>query len=394
MSGIESLFPRMHRIRTIALIVGVVAMIACIAGAFFNPVQFFHAYLIGYLFLLGTTLGSMGLVMLYHLTSGYWGLITRRIFEAASRVLPLLAIMTIPLLFALPRLYPWTHPEVVAADPLLAAKQFYLTVPLFIIRQIIYFALWLGIAYNLNRWSSRQDQTDDPKVLKKLRFLSGPGLVIYCLSVTFAAVDWIMSLQPHYYSTTFGFRIITGQAVNGLAFGVLFALLFSGYDPIARLITLKRLRDLGNMMLASIMLWAYIAFTEFLIIWAGNIPHEISWYLSRFKAGWGRIAWALIALHFFLPFFLLLQRAIKHRPHILAGIAGWLLLMRWIELFWMVEPSEHRTLYLHWMDVLVTIGLGGFWLAVFLWQLEKKPLMPVYDPLYLEQPDEQPTVPA
>ncbi len=394
MSGIESLVPRMHRIRVASAAVGILALIPCVIGAFFRPAQFFHSYLIGYLFVLGTTLGSMGLVMLYHLTSGYWGLIMRRILEAATRVLLLVALFTIPLLFGLPQLYPWTHSSAVNSDALLQAKQFYLTVPFFVIRQIIYFILWLIIGYYLNRWSSLQDETDDPEVLRKLRFLSGPGIVLYCLSVTFAAVDWIMSLEPHYYSTTFGFRLITGQAVNGLAFGVLLALLLSSYEPVASLITLKRLRDLGNMMLASIMLWAYIAFTEFLIIWAGNIPAETAWYRHRFWAGWGRLAWVLIIVQFFIPFFMLLQRAVKHRPRILAGVAGLLLFMRLVELFWMVEPSEHPTFLLHWMDILIPVGLGGLWFTVFLWQIEKKPLMPKFDPLYVEQPDEQPTAPA
>ena len=315
-------------------------MIPCIAGAFFKPAQFFHSYLIAYLFLLGTTLGSLALVMLYHLTSGYWGLILRALLEAASRRLPLLALLTVPLLFGLPHLYEWTHPEAVRSDPLLQAKQFYLTVPFFTFRQVIYFAIWLSLAYSINRLSSRQDSADDPEILRKLRFLSGPGLLLYGVSITFAAMDWVMSLEPHYYSTTFGFRLMTGQAVAALSFGVLAAMLLSGADAIGGLITKKRLRDLGNLMLASILLWAYIAFTEYLIIWAGNLPHETSWFRNRFWAGWGVLAWCLLALHFFVPFFLLLQRKVKHRPALLAGIAAWLLLMRLAELFWMVEPPR------------------------------------------------------
>jgi hypothetical protein len=182
--------------------------------------------------------------------------------------------------------------------------------------------------------------------------------------------------------------------VNALSFGVLAAMLLSGFEPIASLITKRRLRDLGNLMLASILLWAYIAFTEYLIIWAGNIPHETSWFRHRFWAGWGRLAWLLLALHFFVPFFLLLQRAVKHRPALLAGIAAWLLFMRLAELFWMVEPSRNSNFLLHWMDILLPVGLGGIWLALFLWQIEKRPLVPAYDPLYLEQLDEHPTVTA
>ncbi len=391
MSEIEEILPQVRRIRYSALGTGVVAAVPCIAGAFSEPRQFFHAYLIGYLYLLGTTLGSMGLVMLYHLTSGYWGLITRRLFESASRTLPLVALLTVPLLFALPRIYQWTSHAAVASDPRLQAKQFYLTTPLFIVREILYFAIWLTLAYFLNRWSAEQDLRDDPAVLKKLRCLSAPGLVLYCVSITFAAVDWLMSLEPHYYSTTFGFRIITGQAVNAMSFGVVISMALADRNPIASLITKKRLRDLGNLIFAMIMLWAYIAFTEFLIVWAGNIPDETSWFRHRFWAGWGKLAWLLLTFHFFVPFFLLLQRAVKHRPRLLMGVAGWLLFMRAVELFWMIEPSEHPRFVLHWMDIVVPIGMGGIWLGVFFWQLEKRPLMPRHDPLFEEQPHEQAT---
>jgi len=391
MSEIEAILPQVKRIRYSALGVGIIALVPCVIGAFFDTRQFFHSYLIAYLYVLGTTLGSMGLVMLYHLTSGYWGLITRRLLESASRTLPLVALFTIPLLIGLPQIYQWTNAAAVAADRRLQAKQFYLTTPLFVIREIIYFALWFAMAYFLNRWSAEQDATDDPAVLKRLRFISAPGLVLLCLSITFAGVDWLMSLEPHYYSTTFGFRIITGQAVNAMAFSVVLAMALAAKNPIAPLITKKRLRDLGNMLFAMIMLWAYIGFTEFLIIWAGNIPDETAWFRHRFWAGWGRLAWLLLTFHFFVPFFLLLQRAVKHRPRLLMGVAAWLLFMRVVELFWMVEPSEHAWFVLHWMDVLVPVGLAGIWLSVFLWQLGERPLMPAHDPLFEEQPREQQT---
>jgi hypothetical protein len=393
MSDVESLFPRMHRIRYASLAIGIVTLIPCLFGAFYQPAQFFHSYLIAYLYILSFALGATGMIMVYHLTSGYWGLITRRIMESAARTLPLLALMTIPLLFGLSQLYPWSHPGA-ASDELLRAKKFYMTVPFFVIRQFIYFAVWIGISHFLNRWSSEQDRTDDPRVLKNLRFVSGPGLLLLALTITFAAVDWIMSLEPHYYSTTFGFRLITYQALTGLTFATLIALLLAKHGPIAPLIDHKRLRDLGNMVLASLILWGYIAFTEYLIVWAGDIPKETSWFRHRFWAGWGRLAWLLVALRFFVPFFLLLMRAIKHRPRILAGVAAWILLTSWIELFWMVEPSEHSTFFLHWMNLPVSIGLIGFWLAAFLWQLEKRPLMPLHDPLFQEKPDEQSTVPG
>lgn len=394
MSGIESVEPRLRRIRLVALAAGLAAVASGIVAALFQPSQFFRSYLIGYTLLLGTALGSAGLLMLHHLTSGYWGLITRRIFESAARTLPLIAVFTIPLLFGLSHLYAWTNPQTVAADPLLQVKQFYLNTPFFLVRQLVYFLIWILVALSLTKWSARQDASDDPFVLERLRFFSGPGLLLYCLAITFAAVDWVMSLEPHYFSTTFGFRLITGHAVSAAAFAIAVAMLLSSIDPIAPLINRKRLRDLGNILLTLIMLWAYIAFTEYLIVWAGNIPEETSWFIRRFHAGWGAFAWFLIIFHFFVPFFFLLQRSVKHRPLMLAGVALWLLLMRWSELLWIVGPVHHQGFFVHWLDIVVPAGLAGIWLAVFLHQLTKRPLVPVYDPLLREPVDGESRVTA
>jgi hypothetical protein len=363
------------------LIAGVGAITVCVIGAFFSPSQFFHSYLIGYLLLLGTTLGAAGFLMLHHLTGGYWGLILRRILEAVIRTLPLIALFTIPLLFGLHFIYRWADPSAVAADPLLQSKQFYLTIPLFLIRQILYFIIWFTIGFFLLKFSKQQDQSDEPGILQRLRLTSGPGSVLLCLAITFAAVDWIMSIEPHFYSTTFGLRLITGEAVSGLSFAVIAAMALSSVDPISSLLTEKRLRDLGNLMLAFIMLWAYIAFTEYLIVWAGDIPEETSWFVRRFSGGWKTLAWLLILFHFFIPFFLLLQRAVKRRPWLLAAIACWLLVMRWLELLWMVEPSKHASFHLDWMNILAPIGLTGIWLSVFLRGIQKRPLVPRFDPL-------------
>lgn len=394
MSRIEDAFPKIRRAQAFLLAAGTAALALGAAGLFYDPAQFFRSYLIGYLFLLGTALGCMGFLMLYHLTSGFWGLILRRLFEAASRTLPLMALLTVPLLLGLPQLYQWTSPEAVASDHYLQVKQFYLTVPFFVLRQVLYFAIWLALAYFLNKWSAVQDTRGDDAILRRLRSVSGPGILLYGITITFAAVDWLMSLEPQYYSTTFGFRLITGQAVNGLAFGISAAMLLSRFDPVAPLVTRKHLRDMGNLMLAAVMLWAYIAFTEYLIVWAGNLPAETSWFRRRFSGGWDMVAALLMALHFFVPFLLLLQRAVKHRPRLLAGVCIWLLLMRWVELLWMIGPSRHPSFFVHWMDLLVPAGMAGIWAAAFLRQFVKRPLVPAFDPLLQEAVHERGTAPA
>ncbi len=369
-----------RKAQSFSLIVGVIAIALCAIGGFVNPRQFFHSYLIAFVYCVGLSLGSMALVMVYHLTSGYWGLILRRTFESAYRTLPLVALFAVPVMFGVPRLYGWAN-AAASSDKLVQHKLAYLNPRFFILRTIIYFAVWLTLAHFLHRWSAAQDRSGDPIVLRRLRALSGPGAIIYGFTITFAAIDWVMSLEPEFFSTTFGFLFITGQAVNAMAFGIVVAALLSGTDPVSRLLNKDRLRDIGNMLLASIMLWAYIAFTGFLIIWAGNLPDETSWYRHRFYAGWGILAGFLIALHFAVPFLMLLMRGVKQRIRVLMWVGALLLLMRLVDIFWMVEPSEHSKLLVHWMDILAPIGLVGIWLTVFLSQLGKMPLVPAHDPL-------------
>jgi hypothetical protein len=385
-SGGDALTGRIKKIRTACMGVGIIGLAPCVAGAFFEPKQFYHSYLLGYVFWIGIALGSLSFLMVHHLTSGRWGVLTRRIFESALCTLPLMAAYAIPLLFGLSRLYKWTDAAAAAADPKLQAKQFYLNYPSFYGRQAVYFIIWLILAYFLYQWSSAQDKdkTEGPNPLHKMRYLSGPGLILTGGAISFFVIDWVMALEPKFYSTVFGFQFMTSQALDGLAFAVFIAMLLSKIEPISELVNEKVLRDLGNLLLASLMLWAYIAFIEFLVIWLGDIPDKISWYLRRFSGGWNWLIWALVALHFFIPFLLLLQRSIKQRPRLLMSAAAWLLFFRLVYLFWMIEPAEHPFIYLHWMDVLAPLGMGGFWLAVFLWSYARRSLTPVNDPLYQE----------
>jgi hypothetical protein len=364
-----------------ALIAGAAALILCAIGLFFDPDQFFRAYLVGFMFWLGVTLGCMGLMALHYLSGGGWGLVVRRIFEAASRTFPVLLILFIPVALGIHNLYIWSHADVVANEPLLQHKSAYLNVPFFLVRAAIYFAIWMTLSYFLNKWSLEQDRTGDQALNLRLQLLSGPTLVVYAATVTLAAVDWVMSLDPHWFSTIFGMIFMGGQGISALCFAIAIALMLMREDrPLAGVIKPTYIHDLGKLLLAFVMLWAYFSFSQFLIIWAGNLPEEIPFYVRRLQGGWGAAGLALVVLHFALPFLLLLSRDLKRDARKLVNVAALLVVMRLVDLYWIIAPTVHHDyFFIPWMYVLAPIGLGGIWFAAFIWQLKKRPLLPIGD---------------
>jgi hypothetical protein len=369
-----------------AAVMGVVALAASVAGAFAAPQQFFRSYLIGYLLITGIALGALALLMIQHIISGEWGYIGRRAFEAATRTLPVLLIAFIPLALGLSELYEWAVPEHVAGDELLEHKAAYLNVTFFLIRTVIYFAIWIGLAFQLNRWSKAQDR-GEPADLRRFQLVSGIGLLLFGLTVTFASVDWVMSLEPHWFSTIYGMQFVIGIVLSALAFMVPVLVLLSKYEPMSRHIERKHYHDFGNLMLAFVLLWAYLAFSQYLITWSGNLPEEIPWYLNRMQGGWQYIGLLLVVFHFAVPFFLLLSRATKRSARILSRVAVAILVLRLVDLIWLVEPAFTSSLRVHWMDVAAPIGIGGVWLAIFTRQLKALPLLPVNDPRFAGTPE-------
>ncbi len=379
--------PALARLQQRALVVGAVGLAAAVLGALVDADQFFRSWLIGFLFCLGLALGSLGLLMLQHMSGGQWGLVARRVFEAASRTLPVVALMFIPLLFGLRDLFEWARPEAVQASAVLRSKAPYLNVQFFIVRAVIYFAIWLGCSVLLNRWSAEQDRGGAATPAESVRFraVSAPGLLAYVLTMTFASVDWIMSLDPEWYSTIFGLLTVAGQALVSLAFAI--AILATVYPSGAfgDRVGPRQFHDLGKLLLAFVMLWAYLAFSQFLIIWSGNLPEEIPWYLERMRGGWGVVALLIVVGHFALPFALLLSRDLKHRASLLAKVALVVIGMRLVDLIWLVAPTrEHGGFPVHWMDVAIPAGLMGTWLFVFARQLRSRPLLPFRDPYFEE----------
>ena len=388
----QSLTAAIERLRRPALVAGIVALGACAAGAIASPGAFFRGYLFAYVFFTGLSLGCLAIVMLHHSTGGAWGIPIRRILESGTRTLPLIAILFLPIALGMKHLYSWSRPEEVAKDALLQAKEAYLNVPFFLARAAFYFAVWIATAYFVNRWSLEQDHAGSPALTRKLQLLSAGGLVAYGLTMTFASIDWVMSLEPHWFSTMYGVLYIAGQALNALAFVTAALVLMSGEKPFSGFVRSSHFHDLGKLLLAFVMFWSYVAFAQYLIIWAGNLPEEIPWYLRRLHGGWGWLGAALVVLHFALPFLLLLPEGANRNSRILVTVAGLVVLMRFVDVYWLVRPVFTQTsssatsarFEVHWLDLAAAVGIGGIWLAVFLWQLEERPLLPVNDPEFVE----------
>jgi hypothetical protein len=367
------------------LIVGLIALAVSLVGALFTPRQFFQSYLFAYVFLIGLVIGSLAVLMMQYLTGGAWGIILRRVLESVTRTMPLMILLFVPLLFGLHWIYIWTHSEIVSAEPVLQHKHAFLNVPFFLIRAGLYFVCWLAFALLLNHWSRIQDVTGEPRLAWWLEHISGPGLFVLAITLTLAMVDWAMSIEPRWYSTIYAVIYMAGDVLAALAFGIGVVLLLGRSAPFVYILRPKHWRDLGNMLLAFVMLWAYCAFSQYLLIWSGNLRDEIKWYLPRQSGGWGWIALALIVFHFFLPFLLLLSRQVKERSLLLFSVVVIVLALRFVDVYWLIGPAFspfHFTI--SWLHFIIPIGIGGVWLASFTNQLTKRPLLPLNDP-YAEE---------
>jgi hypothetical protein len=338
-----------------------------------------------YLWCLGATLGCLALGMVHQLSGGAWGVVIRRELGAATRVLPVMTLLFFPIVLGTSQLYPWTDRTLVATDEGLQHTHTYLNVPFFLARAVVYFAVWNALVYFLNRWSLQQDETGDPRLARRMQRLSAGGLLAYGLTVTFASFDWLMSLEPHWYSTIYGVLIMGGQGLTALAFLIACLAWLSRRPPLNRIVVRDHFHDLGNLLLAFVMLWAYFSFSQYLIIWAGNLPAEIAWYLHRLKTGWRAIGISLMLLHFGVPFAVLLSRTVKRDANILMTVGLAMLAMRLVDLFWLTAPEfHHEGVTVSVLDLLLPIALGGIWLGCFVWQLRGRAILPVYDPEFNE----------
>ena len=374
------------RVQTGGWTVGGVALLVAIFGAFASPDKFYQSYLFSYLLVLGLTLGSLGLLMLQHLTGGGWGIIIRRPLEAAAQNIWLVMLMFVPVVLGMNSLYrAWLNPELRKAEPLSPFQQRYLTSTGFLIRAVIYFAVWCALIWIFNRWSLRQDLDREDRALRRqFKLLAGPGIILYVVAMTFASIDWVMSLSPHWASTIYGFIFVAGQAISAMSLMIAVVVLLSGSQPFAGVLHKRHLHDLAKLLFAFNMLWAYFDFSQLLIIWSGNQPEEITFYRSRLSGGWGVIAVIVLVFHFAVPFLLLLSQDVKRNARLVSKIALWMIFMRLVDLFWMTRPEFTARALPTWLDIVVPVALIGLWVGFFAMNLKQRPLLPLGDPKLAE----------
>jgi len=379
------LHPRLRQIGQLGWKVGAASLLLGVVMAFASggAKLFFQSYLVSFIFWFGLGLGSMAWLMVHHMTEGRWGFVTQRILEAGSRTLPLLFVIFLPFLFfGAPVIYPWWHG---AESHVVANKALYLVPWFFILRAFIYFAIWLTLMHFLNKWSRVMESTRNPLISLNYRWAAAPGIVLYVFSMTFAMTDWGMSLEPEWFSTIYGFLFCVGQGLSSMCFTVIILSLFYNKPPLSTYVTPDRFHDLGKLMLAFTILWAYMSFAQFLITWSGNQPEEIKYYLPRFGGELKTVFSFLIVFHFFVPFFILLSRQRKRVPVRLRRIAFYIMAVRIVDILWVITPAYHPGhLFAHpvepLMHITTFIGIGGLWISRYVYQLKQLPILPLFDP--------------
>jgi hypothetical protein len=351
-------------------LIAIVAIIVGSAVAWFGwsraPEQFYYSYLVAWVFWTNLSAGALGLVLLHNLTGGNWGIAIRPIARAAANVLPLMAILCVPIAHHTERIYEWADPYLVEHDAILQHKAPYLNTDGFQLRALGYFVFWFLLLILL-AWQHRASPVPESKVDRRFRRLSGQGLALHGIAVTFASVDWLMSLEPHWFSSIYGVIVFTSQGLIALAFAIVVRAAIDRRVETLPEPEVNVLHDLGKLLLSFVMFWAYVAFSQFLLIWYGNLPEEVIWYNKRLEGQWAPVALALVAFHFFVPFIVLLSRKWKRDPLRLGAVSLLIIVIDWVYFLWMVEPAAERgrLSYVPWLDLGLTAAIGGVWWLMF-----------------------------
>jgi hypothetical protein len=385
----------LNRLRTFALGMGGIGFIVWAVGLYFNVEQGLRSWLLGFIFWGGISIGGLGILMLQYLTGGAWGVVIRRIVEAASRTLLVTFFLWIPLAIGVNQLYEWSH--LPANDYTREIRGDYLTQTWWVVRGVMYFALFGVMAYLLNSWSAKQDKSADHEEAAKWLGLatkfSGPTMVIYVIVITLATVDWVMSLDPHWFSTIWGLLFTAGWALSCFCFSILMLAYLGDRAPMNRVLGKRHFHDIGKLILALVMVWAYFNFSQLLIIFSGNIPEETGWYLTRMTTGWFYVGMVLILFHFAFPYLFLLKQDWKRNAKMLASISIFILFMRLVDMFFLISPNPRIATHgeslilsesFSWLDIAGPVAVGGIWLWYFFGQLLNRPIVPVMDP-FLEK---------
>jgi hypothetical protein len=345
------------------------------------PTEFYPSYLVAYVFWISIMLGALFLTLLHHVSNAIWSTVLRRITESLAMTVPVMLVLFIPVWFGIQNLYHWSDAEAVAADHLLQAKSAYLNVPFFIIRSVLYFVVWMVLALILYRTSLKQDQNYTPAQARIFRTVSAPGIILFAITITFAAFDWLMSLDPHWYSTIFGLYIFAGSFLSALAFITLTGLFLRRKNLLRDVITLEHYHDLAKLMFSFTIFWGYMAFSQYFLIWYANIPEETIFFRHRWEGSWKYISLLLVFGQFLIPFLGLMTRAAKRNTVFLAFISVWILLMHFFDLYWIVMPNfKVYEFYLSAIDLIIFLAIGGIFVSAFLYIYLKKALIPLNDP--------------
>jgi len=364
-----------------ALLIGVVALLLSGVGLLLQRERFFYSYLTAVVFWATIGTGALFFVMLHHLVSARWSVVLRRLTENLMALLPVMAILFIPLFFGIHSLYHWSHPEAVAQNSLLQHKAGYLNTPFFIIRTVLYFGIWAILSWRLLKVSVEQDHQPGETLTARMKRLSAAGMVLFAFTLSFAGFDWIMSMQASWYSTIFGVYVFSGSVLAILAALTLVAIYLHERGILTEAITAEHYHDLGKLLFGFTIFWAYIAFSQLLLIWYANIPEETQWYRLRWEdPSWRMVSIIILFGHFVVPFLALITRAAKRNVKILKGVALWLLFMHFVDIYWLILPNYGQQVDLSWMDLTTVVGVGGIFVWYFWKQAAKRPLIPANDP--------------
>lgn len=378
-------FPEDNRIAVGFLAAGIVGAVLSLIGLAVNTEQFFFSYLTSFVFIASLVLGALFFVMVQHVTRSSWSVVVRRIPETISYQLLWLGLLFVPILFGMEFLYEWTRPERIATDELTQHKLPYLNTPFFIIRNIIYFAVWGFLGYRLYKNSIAMDRQENAALDKQQKILSAPGLIIFAFTVAFASFDWLMSMDSHWFSTMFGVYYFAMSFQTILAVIILLVLYLFRNGLLKHTINKAHMHDLGAFLFGFTVFYAYIAFSQFLLIYYANIPEETLWFYYRFEGSWIVLAWLFLIGRFAIPFILLLGKKAKTNYKLLAGVSLWIIALQFLEMFWIVMPILHQDSFtLHWLDISMLLAFFGISTGLFFRQFGKHSMIPKNDPLLKE----------
>ena len=375
--------PAKNNIGKIALIIGIIFLLISAVGYFQDSTQFFLNYMTSFFFWLSIALGAMFFTMLHHITNAHWSTVLRKISEAIAGNMPLMLILFIPILFGIHELFHWSHPEAVAADELLQKKSPYLNVPFFLIRALVYFTVWIVFSYLLRKVSAQQDQMPSEALTAKMKRISAPGIILFALTITFASFDWLMSLDAHFFSTIFGVYIFSGAFLGFLTFMMILISYLRKNNMLRDTVTVEHYHDLGKLAFGFIIFWAYMAFSQYFLIWYTNLPEENYWFLYRWDNSWEVVGMILIFGHFIFPFLALITRAAKRSIGFMTFMSVWILIMHFFDLYWIVLPTHHQTgMHVTLFDFASFIGIGGLFVWFTMRNLSTSNLVPIKDPAF------------